>query len=151
MPVTNAEKVILDRIQEKDGQLSFLEESDDEKDRQANELRNLIGKLPFLSIFIDEVHHAISDEIKLRAVVTRWAKNDTINSVIGFSGTPYLEKAEKIPVVDKLSVATAEITNIVYYYPLINGIGNFLKRPVVKIAEVTDSSRIIENGVRGVF
>lgn len=149
--VTNAEKVILDRIQEKDGQLSFLEESDDEKDRQANELRNLIGKLPFLSIFIDEVHHAISDEIKLRAVVTRWAKNDTINSVIGFSGTPYLEKAEKIPVVDKLSVATAEITNIVYYYPLINGIGNFLKRPVVKIAEVTDSSRIIENGVREFF
>ena len=149
--VTDAEKVILDRIQEKDGQLSFLEESDDEKDRQANELSNLIGKLPFLSIFIDEVHHAISDEIKLRAVVTRWAKNDTVNSVIGFSGTPYLEKAEKIPVVDKLSVATAEITNIVYYYPLINGIGNFLKRPVVKIAEVTDSNRIIENGVREFF
>ena len=90
-------------------------------------------------------------KIKLRAVVTRWAKNDTVNSVIGFSGTPYLEKAEKIPVVDKLSVATAEITNIVYYYPLINGIGNFLKRPVVKIAEVTDSNRIIENGVREFF
>ena len=149
--VTNAEKVILDRIQEKDGQLSFLEESDDEKDRQANELRNLIGKLPSLSIFIDEVHHAVSDEIKLRAVVTRWAKNDTVNSVIGFSGTPYLEKAEKIPVVDKLSVATAEITNIVYYYPLISGVGNFLKRPVVKIAEIADSSRIIENGVREFF
>ena len=33
--VTNAEKVILDRIQESDGQLNFLEESDDEKDRQA--------------------------------------------------------------------------------------------------------------------
>lgn len=62
-----------------------------------------------------------------------------------------MEKAEKIPVVDKLSVATAEITNIVYYYPLINGIGNFLKRPVVKIAEVTDSSRIIENGVQEFF
>ena len=44
------------------------------KDRQANELRNLIGKLPALSIFIDEVHHAVSDEIKLRAVVTRWAE-----------------------------------------------------------------------------
>ena len=146
--VTNAEKVILDRIQESDGQLNFLEESDDEKDRQANELRNLIGKLPSLSIFIDEVHHAVSEEIKLRAVVTRWAENHTVNSVIGFSGTPYLEKAEKIPVVDKLSVATAEITNIVYYYPLISGVGNFLKRPVVKIAEIADSSRIIENGVR---
>ena len=146
--VTNAEKVILDRIQEKKGQLSFFEESEDEKDRQANELRNLIGKLPGLAIFIDEVHHAVSDEIKLRAVVNRWAVNNTMNSVIGFSGTPYLEKAEKIPVVEKLSVATAEITNIVYYYPLIEGVGNFLKRPVVKISDIADSSVIIEAGVR---
>ena len=146
--VTNAEKVILDRIQESKGQLSFFEESDDEKDRQANELRNLIGKLPGLAVFIDEVHHAVSDEIKLRAVVNRWAENDTVNSVVGFSGTPYLEKAEKISVADKLSVATAEITNIVYYYPLIAGVGNFLKRPVVKISDVADSSVIIEAGVR---
>ena len=146
--VTNAEKVILDRIQEKKGQLSFFEESEDEKDRQANELRNLIGKLPGLAIFIDEVHHAVSDEIKLRAVVNRWAVNNTVNSVIGFSGTPYLEKAEKIPVVEKLSLATAEITNIVYYYPLIEGVGNFLKRPVVKISDVADSSVIIEAGIR---
>lgn len=146
--VTNAEKVILDRIQEKNGQVSFF---DEENDRQANELRNLIGKLPSLSIFIDEVHHAVSEDIKLRAVVTRWAENHTVNSVIGFSGTPYLEKAEKIPVVDKLTVATAEITNIVYYYPLIDGVGNFLKRPVVKISDVADSSRIIESGVRAFF
>ena len=165
--VTNAEKVILDRIQESDGQLNFLEESDDEKDRQANELRNLIGKIPSLGIFVDEVHHAVSDEIKLRAVINRWnrpfnfgavdfskfsfgTKSKVVN-VIGFSGTPYLEKAEKIPVVDKLSVATAEITNIVYYYPLISGVGNFLKCPVVKIAKIADSSRIIENGVREFF
>lgn len=146
--VCNAEKVILDRIQEKAGQISFFDESPDEKDRQANELRNLLGKLPALSVFIDEVHHAVSDDIKLRAVVTRWAENHTINSVIGFSGTPYLEKAEKFAATEKLSVATAEITNIVYYYPLIDGIGNFLKQPVVKIAEIADSSRIIENGVR---
>ena len=146
--VTNAEKVILDRIQESNGQLSFFEESDDDKDRQANELRNLIGKLPALSVFIDEVHHAVSDEIKLRAVVNKWAENGTVNSVVGFSGTPYLEKAEKINVVDKLTVATAEITNIVYYYPLIDGVGNFLKRPVVKISDSADSVHIIENGVR---
>ena len=129
--VTNAEKVILDRIQEKAGQISMFEESDDEKDRQANELRNLIGKLPALSVFIDEVHHAVSDEIKLRAVVNKWAENQTINSVVGFSGTPYLEKAEKIQVTDGLSVSSAEISNIVYYYPLIDGVGNFLKRPIV--------------------
>ena len=57
--VTNAEKVILERIQEKKGQINLFEESDDERDKQANELRNLIGKLPSLSIFIDEVHHAV--------------------------------------------------------------------------------------------
>lgn len=125
--VTNAEKVILERIQEKQGQINMFEESEDDKDRQANELRNLIGKLPSLSIFIDEVHHAVSDEIKLRAVVTRWAQNHTVNSVIGFSGTPYLDKVEKIKVVDSLSIGTAEITNIVYYYPLIDGVGNFLR------------------------
>lgn len=146
--VTNAEKVILDRIQEKQGQINMFEESDDEKDKQANELRNLIGKLPSLSIFIDEVHHAVSDEIKLRAVVTKWAQNNTVNSVVGFSGTPYLEKVEKIKVVDSLSIGTAEITNIVYYYQLIDGIGNFLKRPVVKIADISDSSLIIEKGVK---
>ena len=146
--VTNAEKVILDRIQEKNGQISIYDESDDEKDRQANELRNLIGKLPALAIFIDEVHHAVSDEIKLRAVVNRWAEGGAVNSVIGFSGTPYLEKAEKITVTDRLTAATAEITNIVYYYPLADGVGNFLKRPVVKIADIADSGRIIENGVR---
>ncbi len=146
--VTNAEKVILDRIKEIKGQISYFEDSDDEKDRQANELRNLIGKLPGLSIFIDEVHHAVSDEIKLRAVVNRWAQNQTVNSVVGFSGTPYLEKAEKIPVTEKLSVATAEITNIVYYYPLIEGVGNFLKRPVVKISDIPDSGCIIDAGVR---
>lgn len=139
MAVTNAEKVILDRIKEEKGQISFYDESDDEKDRQANELRNLIGKLPGLAIFIDEVHHAVSSEIKLRAVVSRWARNNTVNSVIGFSGTPYMEKAEKIAVTDQLSVATAEISNIVYYYPLISGVGNFLKRPVVMISTVMDS------------
>lgn len=149
--VTNAEKVILDRIEEKNGQISMFEESDDEKDRQANELRNLIGKLPSLSIFIDEVHHAVSDEIKLRAVVSKWAKNNTVNSVIGFSGTPYLEKAEKIKISNDLAVGTAEIANIVYYYPLIDGVGNFLKRPVVKIAEIADSTRIVENGIRLFF
>jgi len=147
--VTNAEKVILDRVQI-DNQISM---HDDEADKQANELRYLIGRLPRLSIFIDEVHHAVSNadkeqERKLRAVVGRWAENETINSVVGFSGTPYLEKAEKIEVLPGLSVATAEITNIVYYYPLIEGIGNFLKRPVVKIAEQATTERILENGVR---
>lgn len=150
--VTNAEKVILDRVEIEDDQV-VMQEFDDEADRLANELRNLIGKIPSLSIFIDEVHHAVSSadkaqERKLRAVVNHWAENGAVNSVIGFSGTPYLERAERVKITDGLTVGTAEISNIVYYYPLISGIGNFLKRPVVKIAKIADSRRIIENGVR---
>ena len=146
--VTNAEKVILDRIQEKEGQLSILDSDTDERDRQANELRNLIGKLPSLSVFIDEVHHAVRDEIKLRAVINRWAENRTLNSVIGFSGTPYLEKAEKIPAGRELSVASSEITNVVYYYPLAQAVGSFLKKPAVRISDAPDAEEIIEEGVR---
>lgn len=55
-----------------------------------------IGKLPPLSIFIDEVHHAVKDEIKLRAVVNKWAKNNTINSVIGFSYALFAENGKNI-------------------------------------------------------
>ena len=150
--VTNAEKVILDRVVEKNGQIQMGEWHDIEE-QQANELRFLIGKLPALAIFIDEVHHAVSNadkeqERKLRAVVNHWSESGAINMVAGFSGTPYLDKAEKIEVIPGLSVATAEITNIVYFYPLIDGVGNFLKRPVVKIAEQASSVRIIEDGVR---
>ena len=145
--VTNAEKVILQRAPEPDAQIR-LAGTGGGADRQANELRTLIGRLPALSIFIDEVHHAVSDEIKLRAVVSRWAEGGTVNSVVGFSGTPYLERPEKIAVTDQLSVAAAGITNTVYYYPLAGGVGNFLKCPVVRISDTAGSSRIIEDGVR---
>lgn len=146
--VTNAEKVILDGVEETNGQIDLLASAADK-----NELRALIGKLPALSIFIDEVHHAVSStdkaqERKLRAVVNHWTETGAVNSVVGFSGTPYLEKPDKVRVNDSLTVASAEITNIVYYYPLINGVGNFLKLPTVKIADIADSSRIIEKGIR---
>lgn len=147
--VTNAEKVILDRVEQEDMQLSFFSKEEQEKISASKELRRIIGKIPNLAIYIDEVHHASAGgDSKLRAVVNRWTESGTVNSVVGFSGTPYLEKAEKISIADKLSVATAEITNIVYYYPLTAGVGNFLKRPVVKISDIADSSVIIEAGVR---
>lgn len=147
--LTNAEKVIYDRVEKEDMQLSLFKEEEQAKIRQSKELREIIGKLPSLSVFIDEVHHAsAAGDSKLRAVVSKWMRNKTVNSVIGFSGTPYLEKAEKIAITDKLAVGTAEISNVVYYYPLIKGIGNFLKKPTVKISDVSDSATIIEAGVR---
>lgn len=149
--VTNAEKVILDRITEAQGQLNFFEDSDDDLDRQANELRNLIGKIPSLSIFIDEVHHAATDEKKLRGVVNRWAKKETINSVISFTGTPYLAKKERFTVANNLKIGMSEITNVVFYYPLVKGIGNFLKKPMVRISTNRNRLHIVEDGLRIFF
>lgn len=147
--VTNAEKVILDRVDKKDNaQASLLSKEEYAKYCAANELRSLIGKIPNLSVFIDEVHHAVSEEIKLRSVVNAWAQHETVNSVIGFSGTPYLEKSEKIEITENLKLENKEISNTVYYYPLVKGIGNFLKKPIVKISNSRNRLEIVENGVR---
>ena len=154
--VTNAEKVILDRIDKStDGLFDFHDESEDEKDRVANELRNKIGKLPHLSILIDEVHHVASsnsdDEAKLRTVVNRWAANGSITTVLGFSGTPYLDKKEKVEVTAKHQITMTEMSNIAYYYPLANGIGNFLKVPKVISTGSNVRSEIVEKGIRSFF
>ena len=151
--VTNAEKVILDRIDKgTNGLFDFHDESADEKDRVANELRNKIGKLPHLSILLDEVHHvsssATDDEAKLRTVVNRWTSNGTITTVLGFSGTPYLDKKDKIAVAEEQSVATTEMSNITNYYPLAEGIGNFLKVPKVVRSDSSEREEIVEKGVR---
>ena len=145
--ITNAEKVILDRWEEKDKDPNCF--SDDER-RQlevANELRNMIGIIPSLSIFIDEVHHASDGEIKLRQVVTEWATlGCNFCNVLGFTGTPYLEKAEKITLGGSFNIKNTNITNVVYFYPLMEGIDNFLKRPEVKFTD-HDMLTIVRSGV----
>ena len=143
--IVNAEKVILDRVD--DDERHFEYGTDEWKSIFVpNELRHIIGKIPNLAVFIDEVHHASESEIKLRQVVNGWAKNNTFNCVLGFSGTPYLEKAEKLELADNYSIKNAELSNVVYYYPLINGVGNFLKIPEIKYAEA-DTATIVHNGV----
>ena len=145
--VVNAEKVILDRL-ELSKQQELIEKTEDEKDSQANELRNFIGKIPNLQILIDEVHHATDSDIKLRQVVNKWNKRGNVNSVLGFSGTPYLEKKEKIAFSDKVSFEAEQITNTVYYFPLIEGIKTFLKKPEIKSElKGLSSLQIIRKGV----
>ena len=144
--VVNAEKVILNRTYLNEQQELF-EKSEDEKDKYANELRNLIGKIPNLSILIDEVHHATDGDIKLRKVVNKWNDTGNITTVLGFSGTPYLSKADKINVTETAFFKFSQITNTVYYYPLVTAISNFLKTPKVKITQNLDKFQIIEKGI----
>jgi hypothetical protein len=144
--VVNAEKVILDRIVlQTDSEL--IEKNKDEKDKQANELRAIIGKIPKLQIHIDEVHHAATDDIKLRQVVNKWHQQGTINSVLGYSGTPYLSSSEKINVDNQIHLKFWQITNTVFYYPLTAAIKQFLKKPRVEQAVYLEPLQIIEKGV----
>ncbi|MCA1632835.1 MAG: DEAD/DEAH box helicase family protein, partial [Acidobacteria bacterium] len=142
--VVNAEKVILDRL-ELTQQLELVEKTDDEKDKLANELRNLIGKIPNLQIHIDEVHHATDSDVKLRQVVNNWSRGGTINSVLGYSGTPYF--SEKFEVTSDVKIESSQITNTVYYYPLTRAIKQFLKKPTVKPISELNSLEIVERGV----
>lgn len=132
--VTNAEKVILNKY-DKNEDPSFLSDKEKKELENSNELRKIVGKIPHLSIFIDEVHHASDGDIKLRQVVNKWTETETFNSVLGFSGTPYLPKAESVEVGLDLSLKNKNLSNVVYYYPLIEGVGNFLKSPIIKASD----------------
>lgn len=148
--VVNAEKVILDQIdviKQGDSYKFDFHETEDEKKNAANELRNLIGKLPALQIHIDEVHHAATDDIKLRQVVSRWQAAGTVNSVIGYSGTPYLSSPEPVVLNEIKTIRFSQITNTVYYYPLTTAVQKFLKKPRVEQTSGLLPLQIIERGV----
>ena len=149
--VTNAEKVVLDQVKIDDTGRLF-EQTEDEKDKAGNELRNLISKIPNLQILIDEVHHAATDDIKLRQVVNAWSagrdgSGGSINSVLGFSGTPYLASPEPVNVADGVSIRVSQITNTVFYYPLTRAIQGFLKKPTVHTISELQSRQIVRQGV----
>lgn len=149
--IVNAEKVILDRL-ELTKQQELIEKDEDEKDHRANELRSFISKIPNLQIHIDEVHHATDDEIKLRQVVNKWHSRGNINSVLGYSGTPYLSKKEKIKFADNVSFESLQITNTVYYFPLLQAIKTFLKKPTIKATEKgLTSLQIVRQGVEDFY
>lgn len=144
--ITNAEKVILDRVGENENASLFSQE-EAARIRIANELRDIIGRIPHLAVFIDEVHHAADGEIKLRQVVGEWTDKHSFCGVLGFSGTPYLEKAESVTLADSFVIKNTDLSNVVYNYPLIKGVGNFLKVPEVKYAD-NDTETIVKNGIK---
>jgi len=134
--VVNAEKVILN------SQAKGLFKEDEIVE---NELKQKLALIPNLSILIDEVHHAASDDIKLRQVVSWWNKQGNITTVLGFSGTPYLKSAEKIYINESDFFKFTHITNTVYYYPLTTAIEKFLKLPTVKSANLSKTEILTES------
>jgi len=145
--VTNAEKVILDKWDKEKGSNRNLYTAQEwEEVKLSNELREIIKRIPSLSIYIDEVHHASDSDIKLRQVVNAWTESQHFNSVMGFSGTPYLKSAESVTLGGDFTIRNTDLSNVVYNYPLVRGIGNFLKRPRIKTTNNTQEA-IIREGV----
>ena len=141
--VVNAEKVILESFSF--NSQTELELDEEEKDT-SNDLKRLFGQIPNLTILIDEVHHAATDDIKLRQAVNYWHSKGNITTVLGFSGTPYLQGTETIKA-GNYAFKFSQITNTVYYYPLVTAIKKFLKTPTIKKSENLDRFQIIKKGI----
>ena len=149
--LTNAEKVILDRMGRVADDDLFVSDRDEyNMVQQANELRTIIGRLPRLGVYVDEVHHVADDNIRLRQVVGEWSRGGSFAYMLGFSGTPYLEKAEKISILPALSIRNQDLTNVVSHYSLADGIGNFLKQPTIRY-ENAAPDHVLANGVSEFF
>ncbi|MBD5213958.1 MAG: DEAD/DEAH box helicase family protein [Bacteroidales bacterium] len=149
--VTNAEK-LYDKIEKAD-EVPTLWESlpEDQRDswlnvKLANELREIIARVPNLCVMVDEMHHA-SEEQNLRKVIEKWVSTASFNSLLGFSGTPYFSSNKTITVADTLRIKYNMLGNVVTYYPLARAVNNFLKFPIIKHSDVSNLD-IVRNGVR---
>lgn len=147
--ITNAEKVVLERYDDKDkilvdnlkkGHTNLLDERTIDDIQKTNELREALSQIPHLTVILDEVHHAYGStgngEKKLRQAVSILNQHGNVNSVIGLSGTPYVKT--KIEIEGK-NITLNQIQDIVYNYPLNIGIGRFLKKPDIRKAGVKES------------
>ncbi|MDR1952260.1 MAG: DEAD/DEAH box helicase family protein, partial [Elusimicrobiota bacterium] len=145
--ITNAEKVVMEKYSDSDivmtDKNSILYDSQKiEELEKTNELRERLSKLKNFTVVLDEVHHSYAkekDEKKLRQAVNTLNQHKNINNVIGLSGTPYVDS--KI-ITEEFTLKLKQIQDIVYNYPLNLGIGNFLKIPEIKKADVKESTFI---------
>lgn len=146
--ITNAEKVVLERYDDKDkvlvnslktGQTNLLDKRSLDEIKKSNELREALSQIPSLTVILDEVHHTYgttgNGEKKLRQAVTVLNQHKHINTVIGLSGTPYVKS--KIEINGK-TIRLNQIQDIVYNYALNVGIGRFLKKPDIRKVSVKE-------------
>lgn len=148
--ITNAEKVVLEKYSATDHakieelkrytESVFDDQSTTEQIKKTNALRESLSSLPNLTVILDEVHHAYGEkdtkEKKIRQALSVLNQHNNLTTVLGMSGTPYVKHSIKI---GDASITMNQIQDIVYYYPLNEGIGRFLKNPVIKKHEVVES------------
>jgi len=146
--ITNAEKVVLEKYSDEDKHLvdptsMFYDEKKASEIVKLNELREKLSQIPSLTVILDEVHHAYKgnqeEEKKLRQAVGVLNQHEHIVSVLGLSGTPYVPNEVKV---GDNKIKLNQISDIVYNYSLASGIGNFLKVPDIRKAELSEDTFI---------
>lgn len=155
--ITNAEKVVLERYDDKDlvflktGQMKIGQEVVEEI-KKTNELREKLSQIPNLTVILDEVHHAYEGsgqgEKKLRQSISILNQHKNIISVLGLSGTPFVKIKVKV---GKEEIRLNQIQDIVYNYSLADGIGKFLKRPEVTKLEGVREKKFISDSLDEFF
>jgi type III restriction enzyme len=155
--ITNAEKVVLERYDDKDlvylktGQLKIGQEVVEEI-KKTNELREKLSQIPKLTIILDEVHHAYDgsgqQEKKLRQSVSILNQHNNVVAVLGLSGTPFVKTKVKV---GNEEIKLNQIQDIVYNYSLADGIGKFLKRPEVTKVEGVREKKFISDSLDEFF
>lgn len=138
--ILNAEKVIpSSNVSEEDfNNLSIQQQT---KINRANAIKEALANLKNIEVFLDEAHHSYSSDTetkKLREQLNVINNNKNIMACIGMSGTPYVNR--KVKFNNKL-IKIQDIQDIVYYYPLTDAIGNFLKVP--EIRKVTSNEELL--------
>ncbi len=149
--ITNAEKVVLERYDDKDkasvsdlkkGQLRTLQTSLSEIEK-TNELREALSQISNVTVILDEVHHSYGSsgngEKKLRQAVNVLNQHGHVNSVIGLSGTPYIKSSFEFA---NQKIKLNQIQDVVYNYPLNIGIGKFLKKPDIRKVSIGEEAFI---------
>ena len=138
--ILNAEKVI-PNSNLTDEQIDELAIAVQTKIRKADQIKKALSTLNNIEVFLDEAHHTYSNENdtkKLRKQLQVINASGNIKCCIGMSGTPYVNRQVKF---NSKIIKLQDIQDIVYFYPLTQGIGNFLKQPVIK--KVDGSTNIL--------
>ncbi|OGM26689.1 hypothetical protein A2692_05655 [Candidatus Woesebacteria bacterium RIFCSPHIGHO2_01_FULL_39_95] len=144
--ITNAEKVVLERYDDKDFVIANMGDEKQKAELQkTNDLREKLSQIPQLLVILDEVHHVYGSnkngEKKLRQAVGVLNQHKNVVSVIGMSGTPFVKNNVKI---GEDEIKLNQIQDIVYDYPLNKGVGRFLKIPDIRRRDVRQSIFIKE-------
>ena len=146
--ILNAEKVI-PNFEINDIDFDDLPLAQQTKISRATHIKNKLSEMNDIMVFLDEAHHTYakdSETKKLRKQLDIINQNNNIKCCVGMSGTPYVDRKVQF---NNKTLKLQDIQDIVYYYPLTEGIGNFLKKPLIK--KHSNEELLISNALTDFF